>query len=51
MLVGGVVFAVAAVLCIVIGVVVMKRRHDYGNSDGDDGMSDAEFRRIEGFDE
>jgi hypothetical protein len=29
----------------------MKRRRDDENSDGDDPMSDAEFRKIEGFDE
>jgi hypothetical protein len=29
----------------------MKRRRDYGNSEGDGGMSDAEFRKIEGFDD
>lgn len=51
MLIGGVVFAVIAILCIVVGAVVMKRRSDYGNSDGEDVMSDAEFRKIEGFDE
>jgi hypothetical protein len=51
MLVGGLVFAVVALVCIVAGAVVMKRRSDYGNSDGDDVMSDAEFRKIEGFDE
>ena len=44
-------FAVVAIVCIVVGAVVMKRRSDYENSDGDDPMSDAEFRRIEGFDE
>lgn len=51
MLIGGLVFAVVAILCIFVGVVVLKRRSDYGNSDGDDVMSDAEFRKIEGFDE
>lgn len=51
MLVGGLIFAVIAVVCIVAGAVAMKRRRDYGNSDGDGGMSDAEFRKIEGFDE
>jgi len=39
------------VLCIFAGTVAMKRRRDYGNSDGDGGMSEAEFRKIEGFDE
>ena len=49
MLIGGLVFAVIAIVCIVAGAVAMKRRRDYGNRDG--GMSDAEFRKIEGFDE
>jgi hypothetical protein len=44
------VFAVVAVLCIVAGAVAMKRRRDYGDSDGG-GMSDAEFRKYEGIDE
>ena len=51
MVIGGLIFAVIAVVCIFAGAVAMKRRHDYGNSDGDGGMSDAEFRKIEGFDE
>jgi hypothetical protein len=50
MLIGGLIFAVIAVVCIVAGAVAMKRRSDYGNSDGG-GMSDAEFRKIEGFDD
>ena len=41
------VFAVLAVVCVIVGVVAMNRRRD----DGDGGMSDAEFRRIEGFDD
>jgi hypothetical protein len=49
--VGGLVFAVIAVVCVIAGAVAMKRRRDYENSDGDDPMSDAEFRKIEGFDE
>jgi hypothetical protein len=44
------IFAVVAVLAIIAGSVAMKRRRDYGNSDGDGGMSDAEFREYEGFD-
>jgi len=44
-------FAVVAVLCIAVGASVMRKRRDYGNSEGDDGMTDAEFRKIEGFDE
>ena len=50
MLIGGLVFAVIAVVCIFAGAVAMKRRRDYGNSEGDAGMTDAEFRKIEGFD-
>ena len=44
------VFAILAVLVIFAGAVAMKRRRDYGNSDGDDGMGEAEFRKYEGFD-
>lgn len=51
MLIGGLVFAVIAIVCIFAGAVAMKRRRDYGNSEGDGGMSDAEFRKIEGFDD
>ena len=51
MVVGGLIFAVLAIVCIVAGGMAMKRRSDYGNSDGDGGMSDAEFRKIEGFDD
>jgi hypothetical protein len=52
MLIGWLVFAVIAVVCVVAGGVAMKRRRDYESSEGDDDpMSDAEFRRIEGFDE
>jgi hypothetical protein len=29
----------------------MKRRRDYGNSDGDGEMGEAEFRKYEGFDD
>ena len=47
------VFAVIAILCVFAGAVAMKRRRDYGNSegDGDGGMSEAEFRKYEGFDD
>jgi hypothetical protein len=45
------VFAILAIVVVFAGAVAMKRRRDYGNSDGDDVMSDAEFRKIEGFDE
>jgi hypothetical protein len=51
MIYGLLIFAVVAIVCIFAGAVAMKRRRDYENSDGDDPMSDAEFRRIEGFDE
>ena len=44
-------FFLVAIVCVVVGAAAMKRRRDYGNSEGDGGMSDAEFRRIEGFDE
>ena len=44
------VFAVLAVICIVAGAMAMKRRRaDY--DDGDGGMSEAEFRKYEGFDD
>jgi hypothetical protein len=43
------IFAVLAVICIIAGVVAMNRRREYEGDDG--GMSDAEFRRIEGFDD
>ncbi len=45
------VFAVLAVLVVIIGAVAMKRGRDYGKSEGEPGMTDAEFRKIEGFDE
>ncbi len=48
---GIVAFAVVALLCVVIGAVMMKKRRDYGNSEGEDVMSDAEFRRIEGIED
>lgn len=51
MLIGGIAFAVLAILCIIVGAVVMMRRSDYESGDGDDPMSDAEFRKIEGFDQ
>lgn len=43
-------FAVIAVVCVFAGAVAMKRRRDYGNSDGDGEMGEAEFRKYEGFD-
>jgi hypothetical protein len=43
------IFAVLAVVCIIAGAVtMMRRRDDYGD---DGGMSEAEFRKIEGFDD
>jgi hypothetical protein len=51
MYVGLGVFAVIAVLCVFAGAVAMKRRRDYGNSDGDGEMGEAEFRKYEGFDQ
>jgi len=48
---GLLIFAIVAIVCVVAGGVALKRRRDYENSDGDDPMSDAEFRRIEGFDD
>jgi hypothetical protein len=51
MYIGFGVFAALAILAVIVGAVSMKRRRDYGNSEGDGGMSDAEFRKIEGFDE
>jgi len=51
MFIGWLVFALIAVICVVAGGVAMKRRRDYENSEGEDPMTDAEFRRIEGFDD
>jgi len=45
------VFAVLAIVVVFAGAIAMKRSRDYGDSDGDGGMSEAEFRKIEGFDE
>jgi uncharacterized membrane protein len=43
-------FAVLAIICVIAGVVGMKRRQrDYSDDGG--GMTDAEFRKYEGFDE
>jgi hypothetical protein len=42
------IFAVIAVICVVVGVVAMKRGRDYGNSDGGD--DDFDFDAYEGFD-
>jgi hypothetical protein len=48
MFLGEVVFSLVAVLCIVAGAVAMKRRRDYGKSDGGD--DDFDFDAYEGFD-
>jgi hypothetical protein len=49
---GIIAFAVVAVVCVVAGAAAMRKRRDYGNSEGDGGgMTEAEFRKIEGFDE
>ncbi len=46
------IFFFVAILCIIAGFAMMKRRRAYGTEDdGSDAMSDAEFRRIEGFDD
>jgi hypothetical protein len=44
------VFAILAVVVIFAGTVARKRSRDYGNSDGDGEMGEAEFRKYEGFD-
>jgi len=44
------VFAVLAVVCVIARAVAMKRRRD-DYDDGDGGMSEAEFRKYEGFDD
>ena len=48
---GLIAFALFAILCIGVGAAAMKKRRDYGNSEGEDVMSDAEFRRIEGIED
>jgi hypothetical protein len=45
------VFAVLAVVCVFAGAAAMKRRRQYGDSDADGEMGEAEFRKYEGFDE
>jgi hypothetical protein len=45
------VFAVLAVLVVIVGAVAMKRSRDYGDSDGEGEMGEAEFRKYEGFDD
>lgn len=43
------VFAVLAIVCVIAGAVAMSRRRS--DDDGDGGMSEAEFRKYEGFDD
>jgi hypothetical protein len=43
-------FAVLAVVCVIVGAVAMKRRRD-DYDDGEGGMTEAEFRKYEGFDD
>jgi hypothetical protein len=45
------VFAVLAVVVVFAGAVAMKRSRDYGDSEGDGEMGEAEFRKYEGFDQ
>jgi hypothetical protein len=47
------VFAVLAIVVVFAGAIAMKRSRDYGDSEGDGegGMSEAEFRKYEGFDD
>ena len=47
------IFAVLAIVVVFAGAIAMKRSRDYGDSegDGDGGMSEAEFRKYEGFDD
>ena len=45
------VFAILAVVVIFAGAVAMKRSRDYGDSDGEGEMGEAEFRKYEGFDD
>lgn len=43
------IFFFVAILCVFAGLTMMKRRNQ--PRPGDDEMTDAEFRRIEGFDD
>jgi hypothetical protein len=47
MLIGMVIFALVAILCVAAGATVMKRNRDYGNSGSRD---DVNFDEYEGFD-
>jgi hypothetical protein len=44
------VFAILAIVCVLAGAAAMKRNRNYGDSDGDGEMGEAEFRKYEGFD-
>jgi hypothetical protein len=44
---GFLIFGALAVVCVVVGVVAMKRQRDYGDSEPDD---DFDFDKYEGFD-
>jgi hypothetical protein len=48
MFIGWMIFAGVAILCIVVGAVVMRRNRAYGNSDVRD--NDVDFDKYEGFD-
>ena len=48
MYVGLTLFGFVALLCIVAGGIAMKRRRDYGNSEGKE--DDFDFDAYEGFD-
>ena len=43
--------AVLAEIVVIAGAVAMKRSRDYGDSDGEGEMGEAEFRKYEGFDD
>lgn len=45
------IFFFVALLCVIVGFATMKSRREAGEIDGRDAMTDAEFRRIEGFDD
>jgi hypothetical protein len=47
MYIGWFIFAGAAVVCLIVGAIAMKRSRDYGNSEDDD---DFDFDAYEGFD-
>ena len=45
------IFAVRAVVVVIAGAIAMKRSRDYGDSEGEGEMGEAEFRKYEGFDD